>query len=56
VAMRRGVLRQALYGAATIGASVMARNPGLPQITTGVRFPFAVAILAGSTIALWFRP
>jgi prepilin peptidase CpaA len=56
VAMRRGVLRQALYGAATIGASVMARNPGLPQVTTGVRFPFAVAILAGSTIALWFRP
>jgi len=56
VAVRRGVLRQALIGAATIGSSVMARNPGLPQVTTGVRFPFAVAILAGSTIALWFHP
>jgi len=56
VAIRRGMLRQALIGAATIGASAMTRTPMAPQVTTGVRFPFAVAILAGSIIALWFRP
>jgi Flp pilus assembly protein protease CpaA len=56
VAIRRGMLRQALMGAAAIGAAAMARSPVMPQATTGVRFPFAVAVLAGSTIALWFRP
>jgi len=56
VALRRGMLRQALIGAATIGAAAMTRSPVMPQPTTGVRFPFAVAVLAGSTFALWFRP
>lgn len=55
VALRRGMLRQALIGAAAIGAAAMARSPAMPQGTTGIRFPFAVAVLAGSTIALWFR-
>ena len=56
VAVRHGMLRQALTGAAVIGAAVMARSPVMPQATTGVRFPFALAVFAGSTFALWYRP
>jgi prepilin peptidase CpaA len=56
VAARRRVLRQALVGAATIGAAALARSSVTPPVTTGVRFPFALAVLAGSTFALWFRP
>jgi len=56
VALRRGMLRQALAGAAVIGAAVFARSSVVPPVTTGVRFPFALAVLAGSTFALWFRP
>lgn len=56
VALRRGMLRQALAGAAVIGAAAFARSPVMPPVTTGVRFPFALAVLAGSTFALWFRP
>lgn len=56
VAMRRGLLRQALTGAALIGASTLTRSGGVPPVTTGVRFPFALAVFAGSTIALWLRP
>ena len=56
VALRRGMLRQALAGAAMIGAAVLARSSVVPPVTTGVRFPFALAVLAGSTFALWFRP
>jgi prepilin peptidase CpaA len=55
VAIRRGVLRQALVGAAAIGAATLGRSSP-PPVTTGVRIPFALAILAGSTFALWFRP
>ena len=55
VALRRGVLRQAVTGAAMIGAAAMAHGPAPPP-TTGIRFPFAVAVLAGSTFALWFQP
>jgi prepilin peptidase CpaA len=56
VALRRGLLRQALVGAAVIGAAALARSSVTPPVTTGVRFPFALAVFAGSTIALWFRP
>ncbi len=56
MAVRRGVLRQALTGAALIGASALARTGAGPALTTGVRFPFALAVFAGSTFALWFRP
>ena len=56
MAVRRGVLRQAITGAALIGASAMARTGAAPGLTTGVRFPFALAVVAGSTFALWFRP
>jgi prepilin peptidase CpaA len=55
VALRRGVLRQAVTGAALIGAAAMAHSTAPPP-TTGIRFPFAVAVLVGSTFALWFRP
>lgn len=56
VALRRGLLRQALTGAALIGASTLARTGGVTPVTTGVRIPFALAVFAGSTIALWLRP
>jgi len=56
VALRRGMLRQALTGAALIGASTLARTGGTAPVTTGVRFPFALAVLVGSTIGLWLRP
>ena len=56
VALRRGMLRQALTGAAAIGAAALARSPVLPPATSGVRFPFALAVFAGSTFGLWFRP
>ena len=56
VAVRRGMLRQALTGAAVIGAAMMSRSPVVPPATSGVRFPFALAVFAGATFALWFRP
>jgi len=56
MALRRGMLRQALVGAAAIGAAALARSPAMPPVTTGIRFPFAVAVFAGSTFALWFKP
>ena len=56
MALRRGMLRQALVGAAAIGAAVLARSPAMPPATTGIRFPFALAVFAGSTFALWFKP
>ena len=56
VALRRGLLRKALAGAAAIGAAALTRSPVAPPATTGVRFPFALAVFAGSTFALWFRP
>jgi len=56
MALRRGMLRQALVGAAAIGAAALARSPAMPPVTTGIRFPFALAVFAGSTFALWFKP
>jgi prepilin peptidase CpaA len=55
LAARRGVLREALTGAVLIGASALARTGGTPPVTTGVRFPFAVAVLVGAITALWLR-
>jgi prepilin peptidase CpaA len=52
VAIRRGVLRKALTGAAWIAQSAL--SPGAPVPgTTGVRFPFALAVLAGTIITYW---
>jgi len=56
IAVRRGMLRQALTGAALIGASALARTGVTPPVSTGLRFPFALAVFAGSTFALWLRP
>jgi prepilin peptidase CpaA len=49
IALRKGVLRQALQGAAMLAAGV-ARG-GVAPVSTGIRFPFAVAIVAGVTFA-----
>lgn len=53
MALRAGALRQALQGAALM-AAWGARGRGM-AVTTGIRFPFAVAILAGVTFALIVR-
>ncbi|MBI1796302.1 MAG: prepilin peptidase [Candidatus Eisenbacteria bacterium] len=55
VALRRGVLRQALNHASVMAQAAMARVD-MPPVSTGVRFPFALAVFAGSTLALWVRP
>jgi prepilin peptidase CpaA len=57
VAARRGVLWTALRGAALMGASGLAgtASAGPPPVSTGIRFPFALAVLAGCTLALWVR-
>ena len=49
VAARRRVLWNAVRGAALTGATILARTaaPAPMPITTGVRFPFALAVLAG---------
>jgi prepilin peptidase CpaA len=57
VAARHGVLRQSLTSAATMGAWILTPHAARgPLLTTGVKFPFAVAILAGTAAALWVRP
>ena len=57
VAARRRVLWNALRGAALTGASIVARTTGpvAMPVTSGLRFPFALAVLAGSTMALWVK-
>ena len=54
IALRRGVLRQALQGAAVIAAWGVSRTSP-PPVTTGIRFPFALAVVAGVTFALIVR-
>lgn len=57
VAARHGVLKRSLWGAAVLGSWV-ASGPlksAPPPVTSGVRFPFACAVLAGSVTALWVR-
>jgi prepilin peptidase CpaA len=58
VAARRRMLGQALAGAAALGVWTLARvtrTAGTPPSTTGVRFPFAVSVAAGSLFALMIR-
>ena len=57
VAARRRVLWTAVQGAVMTGVWTLARNgaPGPPPVTTGIRFPFALAVLAGCTTALWVK-
>ena len=56
VALRRRVLRRALFGAGLIAQSVISGSGMTAPVTTGVRFPFAVAVFAGSIISFWIRP
>ena len=56
VAMRRRMLRRALLGAGLIAQSVISGSGISAPVTTGVRFPFAVAVFAGSIISFWIRP
>lgn len=55
VAWRRRVLLQALTNAGFIAQAALARTASAPPLTTGIRFPFALAVFAGATIALWIR-
>lgn len=56
VAVRHGMLRRSLTGAAALGAWLLQPHAGpAPPVTSGLRFPFAFAILAGSFTALWVR-
>jgi prepilin peptidase CpaA len=58
-AIRHRVLLPAVFGVATLGAWTLSRNmrgTTPPPVFTGVRFPFALAVLAGSIFALWVRP
>lgn len=57
-ALRRGVLVQSIRGAALLGAWAMTRTGRTtpPPVTTGARFPFALAVLTGVVCALWLRP
>jgi len=54
-AARQGVLKQALRNTLMVGLALLARKGSVaaPEpVTTGVRFPFAPAILAGAIFAL----
>ena len=57
-ALRRGVLLQSIRAAALLGAWAMTRTgrTAPPPVTSGARFPFALAVLTGVAGALWFRP
>jgi prepilin peptidase CpaA len=55
VAVRRGVLRQAVQGAAVLAVWGFTRGRTGAPVSTGVRFPFALAVAAGVTLALIVR-
>ncbi len=55
VAARHRAVGRALTGALRLGGWAFGGVGGGPPATTGVRFPFATAILAGSVISLWVR-
>jgi prepilin peptidase CpaA len=58
-AIRHRVLLPAMFGVVTLGAWTLSRNMRgtiPPPVVTGIRFPFALAVLAGSLFALWVRP
>jgi prepilin peptidase CpaA len=56
IALRRGLLRQTLWNTAALGAWMFSpARTGGPPPGSGVRFPFAVAVLAGSVGSLWIR-
>jgi prepilin peptidase CpaA len=57
VAARHRVLWTTVQGAAMTGMWTFTRGGATSSAptTSGIRFPFALAVLAGSTIALWLR-
>ena len=57
LAARHGALKRSIWGAATIGSWVATRGlrSAPPPVTTGIRFPFAVAVCAGSLAAVWIH-
>jgi prepilin peptidase CpaA len=55
VALRRGVLGQALRNTAFLAAWSLHGPASPPTPTTGIRFPFALAILAGCAVASWVK-
>ena len=57
VAARRGIVRHTLWNTAWLAAWVMRPGAvaGTPPPGSGVRFPFALAVLAGSIAGLWIR-
>ena len=58
VAARHGLLKQAFVGAAWMGAWTLSgwRRVGIPPpATSGIRFPFGLAVAAGAIFALWIR-
>jgi prepilin peptidase CpaA len=58
VAAKRGMLGRALAGAAAIGVWTVTRTlraGATPPATSGVRFPFALSVAAGSLFALMVR-
>ncbi|MFI5371385.1 MAG: prepilin peptidase [Candidatus Eisenbacteria bacterium] len=54
LAIRQGVLFRTIQGAALLGVWGLVRGGrgGGPPATSGIRFPFGVAVLAGSVFAL----
>ena len=56
-AARHGVLKQSLFGAAMLGAWAAQRSVGSPPpaVTSGIRFPFAAAVLCGLACSLCLR-
>jgi Flp pilus assembly protein protease CpaA len=55
VAIRHGVTGRALVGAVRLGAWTASGRVTAEPATSGLRFPFAAAILAGALASLWVR-
>jgi prepilin peptidase CpaA len=55
VAARRRKLWTAVRGAAFTGFWALARTAAPAPVTTGIRFPFALAVWAGCAMALWVK-
>src|SRR5262245_29369586 len=55
VAARRRKLWMAVRGAAVTGFWALARTAAPAPATTGIRFPFALAVWAGCAMALWVK-
>ena len=58
VAVRRRALGRSLLGAARLGlwAASGSLRAGQSPVVSGLRFPFAAAILTGCFVSLWMRP